>query len=101
MDFALPPDLVELQQRTRDFIRNKIMPLEGDSRQTRHGDGYGNYGIWWRRVHRLAAFGLVDEQVSDRDPYRRRRDVHCARCGGSSRFGWSVQQRGGIIWTQA
>jgi acyl-CoA dehydrogenase len=37
MDFALPPDLVELQQRTRDFIRNKIMPLEGDSRQTQHG----------------------------------------------------------------
>ncbi|MBN8909005.1 MAG: acyl-CoA dehydrogenase family protein, partial [Rhodospirillales bacterium] len=37
MDFSLPPDLIELQQRTRDFIRNEIIPLEGDPRQTHHG----------------------------------------------------------------
>ncbi|MBN8927944.1 MAG: acyl-CoA dehydrogenase [Rhodospirillales bacterium 69-11] len=37
MDFSLPPDLLELQQRTRDFIRNEILPLEGDPRQTHHG----------------------------------------------------------------
>jgi acyl-CoA dehydrogenase len=37
MDFTIPPDLKELQQRTRAFIRDKIVPLETDPRQTRHG----------------------------------------------------------------
>src|SRR5438309_385334 len=37
MDFAIPPDLGTLQDRTRDFIRGSIVPLEKDSRQTRHG----------------------------------------------------------------
>ncbi|HET6184699.1 MAG TPA: acyl-CoA dehydrogenase family protein [Acetobacteraceae bacterium] len=37
MDFALSPELSDLQQRTRRFIREKVMPLEADPRQTRHG----------------------------------------------------------------
>lgn len=37
MDFSLTPELQELQQRTRAFIRDKIIPLEGDRRQTHHG----------------------------------------------------------------
>ncbi len=37
MDFALTPDLKELQERTRSFIRDKILPLEKDGRQTHHG----------------------------------------------------------------
>jgi acyl-CoA dehydrogenase len=37
MDFSLTPELQELQQRTRAFIRDKIIPLEGDKRQTHHG----------------------------------------------------------------
>ncbi len=37
MDFAIPPDLGTLQERTRDFIRGSIVPMEKDSRQTRHG----------------------------------------------------------------
>ena len=37
MDFALSPELQELQQRTRDFIRDRIIPLEDDPRQTAHG----------------------------------------------------------------
>jgi acyl-CoA dehydrogenase len=37
MDFALSPEHAELQERTRVFIREKILPLEGDKRQTRHG----------------------------------------------------------------
>ena len=37
MDFSLSPELQELQQRTRSFIRDKIIPLEGDKRQTAHG----------------------------------------------------------------
>jgi alkylation response protein AidB-like acyl-CoA dehydrogenase len=37
MDFSLSPDLQELQARTRAFIRDRIIPLEADPRQTRHG----------------------------------------------------------------
>ena len=37
MDFSLSPELTELQQRVRTFIREKIVPLEGDNRQTHHG----------------------------------------------------------------
>ncbi|HYZ24269.1 MAG TPA: acyl-CoA dehydrogenase family protein [Rhodopila sp.] len=37
MDFSLSPELQELQQRTRAFIQEKILPLEGDPRQTHHG----------------------------------------------------------------
>ena len=37
MDFSLSPELQELQQRTRSFIRDRIIPLEGDRRQTAHG----------------------------------------------------------------
>ncbi len=37
MDFSLPPELMDLQRRTRTFIRDKIIPLESDRRQTRHG----------------------------------------------------------------
>ena len=37
MDFSLSADLLELQQRTRHFIRGTVMALERDSRQTAHG----------------------------------------------------------------
>ena len=37
MDFSLTPDLKELQERTRSFIRERILPLEADKRQTHHG----------------------------------------------------------------
>ncbi len=37
MDFSLSPDLQDLQARTRAFIRDRIIPLEADPRQTRHG----------------------------------------------------------------
>ena len=37
MDFSLSPELQDLQQRTRAFIRDKIIPLENDPRQTAHG----------------------------------------------------------------
>src|ERR671928_1288063 len=37
MDFAIPPELRELQERTRAFIREQIIPRESDARQTRHG----------------------------------------------------------------
>ena len=37
MDFALSPFLLELQQRTRSFIAEKIIPYENDARCTPHG----------------------------------------------------------------
>ena len=37
MDFSLSPELRELQERTRAFIREMVLPFEGDPRQTRHG----------------------------------------------------------------
>src|ERR1700742_4046351 len=37
MDFSLPPALQHLHARTRAFIRDRIIPLERDKRQTPHG----------------------------------------------------------------
>ena len=37
MDFSLSPELKDLQARTRKFIREKIVPMESDPRQTHHG----------------------------------------------------------------
>jgi acyl-CoA dehydrogenase len=37
MDFSLSDDLVALQQRTRRFVRERIIPYEADPRQTPHG----------------------------------------------------------------
>ena len=37
MDFSLSPELQDLQARTRIFIRDRIIPLEADPRQTHHG----------------------------------------------------------------
>ena len=37
MDFSLPPDLVQLQERTRAFVREQVIPLETDPRRGAHG----------------------------------------------------------------
>jgi acyl-CoA dehydrogenase len=37
MDFSLSPELHDLQMRTRAFIRDEIIPLENDPRQSAHG----------------------------------------------------------------
>ena len=37
MDFSLSPELLDLQQRTRRFIADEVIPLEHDPRQTPHG----------------------------------------------------------------
>ncbi len=37
MDFALPDDLLELKERTERLMREAIIPLEADPRQTPHG----------------------------------------------------------------
>ena len=37
MDFSIPPDIAELQARTREFIATKIIPYENDPRLGEHG----------------------------------------------------------------
>ncbi|MBN9428714.1 MAG: acyl-CoA dehydrogenase family protein [Burkholderiales bacterium] len=37
MNFQIPPALAELQQKTRTFIAEQVMPLEADPRQSSHG----------------------------------------------------------------
>ena len=37
MDFTIPPDLADLQDRTRVFVRETLLPMERDPRQGAHG----------------------------------------------------------------
>jgi acyl-CoA dehydrogenase len=37
MDFSLQPELVELRERTRQFIAEQVIPFEGDARIGTHG----------------------------------------------------------------
>lgn len=37
IDFALPPELAELKDRTAAFVRDVVVPMEDDPRQTSHG----------------------------------------------------------------
>ena len=39
MEFSLSPELKDLQERTRRFIADEIVPMESDPRQTPHGPG--------------------------------------------------------------
>ena len=41
MDFSLSPELQDLQARNRRFIAEKVIPMEGDPRQSPHGPGEG------------------------------------------------------------
>ncbi|MBV9778009.1 MAG: acyl-CoA dehydrogenase family protein, partial [Acetobacteraceae bacterium] len=61
MDFAIPPELRELQERTRGFVRERIIPYESDARQTRHGPTDGLR----RELNALAAeAGLLSPHVA-------------------------------------
>ena len=37
MDFSISPELIALRDQTRQFITQKIIPFEGDPRETPHG----------------------------------------------------------------
>jgi acyl-CoA dehydrogenase len=37
MNFSLTPELINLQEQTRQFIAQKVIPFEGDIRETSHG----------------------------------------------------------------
>ena len=61
MDFTIPAELAELQERTRVFIREQIIPLEGDARQSSHGPS----DAFRRELNALAAkAGLLAPHVA-------------------------------------
>ncbi|HEX5325672.1 MAG TPA: acyl-CoA dehydrogenase family protein [Acetobacteraceae bacterium] len=63
MDFSIPPELVELQGQTRAFVAERIVPLEADQRQTRHGPTEA----FRRELNALAdAAGLLAPHVAPR-----------------------------------
>ncbi|MBL27456.1 MAG: acyl-CoA dehydrogenase, partial [Rhodospirillaceae bacterium] len=37
MDFALPPEIEDLKERTARFVHDTVIPQENDPRQTAHG----------------------------------------------------------------
>ncbi|WP_298233113.1 acyl-CoA dehydrogenase family protein [uncultured Azohydromonas sp.] len=61
MDFSLSPALLALQQRTRRFIAEQVIPLERDPRQTPHGPGEA---LRRELVERACAAGLLTPHAS-------------------------------------
>jgi acyl-CoA dehydrogenase len=61
MDFSLSPALLALQQRTRRFIAEEVIPLERDPRQTPHGPGEE---LRHELVGRARAAGLLTPHAS-------------------------------------
>ncbi|EIT70937.1 MULTISPECIES: acyl-CoA dehydrogenase family protein [Hydrocarboniphaga] len=61
MDFSLSPRLLDLQQRTRRFILDDVIPLEGDARQTSHGI---TESLREELVSRARAAGLLTPHAS-------------------------------------
>jgi acyl-CoA dehydrogenase len=63
MDFCLPPDVVDLRERTRAFVRDVVIPFERDPRRTDHGPS----DALRRELNALAAkAGLLAPQVEAR-----------------------------------
>jgi acyl-CoA dehydrogenase len=61
MDFALSPELLALQERTRQFIAEQVMPLENDARQDSHGP---HESLRSELVNRARAAGLLTPHAS-------------------------------------
>jgi acyl-CoA dehydrogenase len=61
MDFDIPAPLRELQQRTRQFIAEQVIPLENDARCTPHGP---SEDLRAELVARARAAGLLAPHVS-------------------------------------
>ena len=62
VDFALPPELEELCQRTREFIRDEVVPLESDARQDGHGPSDALRG---ELIEKARATGLLAPHVGE------------------------------------
>ncbi len=61
MDFSLPPELIDLRERTRRFIAEEVMPLENDARQSAHGP---DEALRDEFVARARAAGLLTPHAS-------------------------------------
>lgn len=61
MNFALSAELLDLQQRTRRFIAEQVIPLENDPRQDRHGP---SDALRSELVERARAAGLLTPHAS-------------------------------------
>ncbi|HSW05599.1 acyl-CoA dehydrogenase family protein [Aquabacterium sp.] len=61
MNFDIPAPLRELQQRTRRFIADEVIPLENDARCTPHGP---SESLRAELIARAAAAGLLAPHVS-------------------------------------
>ena len=61
MDFTLSPELLDLQQRTRVFIREQVIPLENDPRQDGHGP---HEALRTELVNRARKAGLLTPHAS-------------------------------------
>lgn len=61
MDFEIPPELAELRERTRRFVREQVLPFEHDPRQTPHGP---EESLRLELVARARAAGLLTPHAS-------------------------------------
>lgn len=61
MNFTLAPDICELQDRTRRFIAEQVIPLETDERQSSHGP---SEALRIELVSRARAAGLLTPHAS-------------------------------------
>ncbi len=61
MDFSLSPELLALRERTRRFIAEQVIPLEGDPGQTHHGP---SEALRAELVSRARAAGLLTPHAS-------------------------------------
>ncbi len=61
MDFALNPELAALEKRVREFVADRIIPMESDPRRTAHGP---DEGLRADLVGLAREAGLLNPQVS-------------------------------------
>jgi acyl-CoA dehydrogenase len=61
MDFSLTPELRALRDKTRQFIAEQVIPLEGDARQSHHGP---DEALRRELVARARAAGLLTPHAS-------------------------------------
>ena len=62
MDFSLPPELLALRERTREFIAEQVIPLENDERQSHHGP---SEALRSELVERARKAGLLTPHASE------------------------------------
>ncbi|MCF5508567.1 acyl-CoA dehydrogenase family protein, partial [Pseudomonas sp. PA-3-6H] len=61
MNFTIPDELLALQEKTRLFIAEQVIPLENDPRQTAHGP---SEALRQELIERARAAGLLTPHAS-------------------------------------